>query len=97
MQRCAILLLLAISGSRAYDRLKSIYTWKTLDFVFPSEQARQIAIRNGDFIPGAPLPIDVDVYEDGECFRRSRCLQGRRECGQCTITVQRIAMQRWGR
>lgn len=65
MQRCAILLLLAISGSRAYDRLKSIYTWKTLDFVFPSEQARQIAIRNGDFIPGAPLPIDVDVYEDG--------------------------------
>nr|XP_033183503.1 uncharacterized protein LOC117153503 [Bombus vancouverensis nearcticus] len=57
-----ILLLLTIVNLRALEKLKIIYSWKSLDFVFPSEHARLAAIKSGNFIPGSPLPIDVDVY-----------------------------------
>ncbi|XP_076243456.1 yellow-e3 isoform X2 [Calliopsis andreniformis] len=60
-----ILLFLGISGSRPYEKLKIIYSWKSLEFAFPNEVAKFVAIKNGDFIPGAPLPIDVDVYTGG--------------------------------
>ncbi|CAK9798071.1 Protein yellow [Anthophora quadrimaculata] len=58
-----VLLLFAISHSSAFEKLKSIFSWKALEFAFPSEHAKLIAIKNGDFIPGAPVPIDVDVYQ----------------------------------
>ncbi|XP_017755159.1 PREDICTED: protein yellow-like [Eufriesea mexicana] len=57
-----ILLLLAIVGARGQDKLKKIYSWKTLEFDFPSEQTKLSAIKNGIFIPGASIPIDVDVH-----------------------------------
>lgn len=57
-----ILLLLTIVNLQALEKLKIIYSWKSLDFVFPSEHARLAAIKSGNFIPGSPLPIDVDVY-----------------------------------
>ena len=57
-----ILLLLGISSSLTHEKLKTIYSWKALEFAFPNEHDRQLAITKGDFIPGAPLPIDVDVY-----------------------------------
>lgn len=56
-----ILLLPAIVAS-AHEKLRNIYSWKALDFAFPDEQIRAIAIKTGAFVPGAPLPIDVDVY-----------------------------------
>ncbi|KOC60607.1 Protein yellow [Habropoda laboriosa] len=58
-----VLLLIAISHSRATEKLKSIFSWKALEFNFPSEHARLTAIKNGDFIPGNSLPIDMDVYQ----------------------------------
>ncbi|XP_076623551.1 yellow-e3 [Colletes latitarsis] len=64
-----ILLVVAISGSPTYEKLKSIYEWKRLEFAFPNEIARQTAIKNGQFIPGAPVPIDVDVYNGGHMSR----------------------------
>lgn len=60
-----ILLLLTIVNLQALEKLKIIYSWKSLDFVFPSEHARLTAIKSGNFIPGSPLPIDVDVYNGG--------------------------------
>lgn len=63
-----ILLLLGISSSLTHEKLKTIYSWKALEFAFPNEHHRQLAIEKGDFIPGAPLPIDVDVYTGGTNF-----------------------------
>ena len=60
-----VLLLSTIVSLQAYEKLKSIYSWKALDFAFPNEHARLTAINNRVFIPGSPLPIDVDVYYEG--------------------------------
>ncbi|KAK1118673.1 hypothetical protein K0M31_014977 [Melipona bicolor] len=62
----SVLLLSTIVNLQAYEKLKSIYSWKALDFAFPNEYARLTAISNGVFIPGSPLPIDVDVYNEGK-------------------------------
>lgn len=43
------------------EKLRGIYSWKSLDFKYPSVNEREQAIRNGSFIFGAPFPIDVDV------------------------------------
>ncbi|XP_011881014.1 PREDICTED: protein yellow-like [Vollenhovia emeryi] len=53
-------LLLERCGS--IEKLKSIYSWKALEFAFPNEHARHLAIQEGRFIPGASVPIDVDFY-----------------------------------
>ncbi|XP_076169512.1 yellow-e3 [Ptiloglossa arizonensis] len=60
-----LLLIVVTSGSPVYERLKIIYEWKALEFAFPSELDRQTAIKNQIFVPGGPLPIDVDVYNGG--------------------------------
>ncbi|KAL0104718.1 hypothetical protein PUN28_016387 [Cardiocondyla obscurior] len=49
-------------GCTSFDKMKTIYSWKALEFAFSNEQHRHNAIQQGEFIPGAPLPIDVDFY-----------------------------------
>ncbi|XP_011494303.1 PREDICTED: protein yellow-like [Ceratosolen solmsi marchali] len=44
------------------SKLRNVYSWKSLDFVFPNDVVREAAIRSGRFKPGAAIPIDVDVY-----------------------------------
>lgn len=66
--RCDLLFLLfvfVVSHSHGYDPLKLMFSWKSLEFDFPSEQDRQWAIDNGQFIRGTLVPIDVDVYNKG--------------------------------
>ncbi|XP_076761878.1 yellow-e3 [Xylocopa sonorina] len=58
----AVLMLLLTVSLEAIEKMKTIYSWKSLEFAFPNEHAKQTAINNGAFIPGAPVPIDVDVY-----------------------------------
>lgn len=53
---------LLLGACASFEKLKGIYSWKALEFAFPNPQARYDAIREGRFIPGAPLPIDVDFY-----------------------------------
>lgn len=53
---------LLLGGSTCIEKLKNIYSWKALDFAFPSQEARTQAIIEGRFIPGASVPIDVDFY-----------------------------------
>ncbi|XP_012284346.1 protein yellow [Orussus abietinus] len=57
---------LAVSRSFEREKLRGVYSWKILEFDFPSERARDAAIRQERFIPGAPVPIDVDVYYNGK-------------------------------
>lgn len=61
-----LLVLLAARDARAYEKLRTIYSWKSLDFAYPNDYERQLAVSSGDFVPGGPLPIDVDVYAGGK-------------------------------
>nr|ARK19905.1 yellow-like protein [Ampulex compressa] len=58
----SLLLLGILSGSWGHEKMKNIYSWKSLEFAFPSEEARDAAIHEGRFIPGKLAPIDTDVY-----------------------------------
>ncbi|KAJ8678882.1 hypothetical protein QAD02_014669 [Eretmocerus hayati] len=44
------------------NKLRKVFEWKQLDFDFGSDIAREAAIRNGRYRPGASIPIDVDVH-----------------------------------
>lgn len=48
--------------------LKIIYEWKQIRYAYPNPQQEQYDIKNGDYIPGKPYPVDVDVYYPGECI-----------------------------
>ncbi|XP_014223730.1 protein yellow-like [Trichogramma pretiosum] len=52
----------AASFPKAPEKLKIVYSWKSLDFAFESEAVRESALRTGRFKPGAAIPIDVDVH-----------------------------------
>lgn len=56
---------LLLEGCASIEKMKGIYSWKALEFAFPNEHARSLAIQEGHFIPGAPVPIDVDFYHKG--------------------------------
>ncbi|XP_012227991.1 dopaminechrome tautomerase-like [Linepithema humile] len=53
---------LLLGGCASIEKLKGIHSWKALEFAFPNKHARDLAILEGRFIPGAPLPLDVDFY-----------------------------------
>ncbi|EFN80990.1 Protein yellow [Harpegnathos saltator] len=57
-----IIPLVVLGGCASIDKLRVIYSWKALEFAFPNAAARKLAIQEGRFIPGAPIPIDVDFY-----------------------------------
>lgn len=46
-------------------QMKIVHEWKSLEFDFPNEAVKSSAIRSGDYIPGAAVPIDVDAFERG--------------------------------
>jgi hypothetical protein len=46
--------------------LRLVNEWKSFDFEFPSEAARQKAIECGEFVEGNSVPIDVDIHYKGE-------------------------------
>ncbi|KAJ8679948.1 hypothetical protein QAD02_015735 [Eretmocerus hayati] len=48
--------------------LDTVFKWKFVDFLWNSRSERQKAIDSRAYIPSAPLPIDVDVSQDGRVF-----------------------------
>lgn len=56
---------LLLRGSENIEKLKNIYSWKALEFAFPNEHVKELAIQEGRFIPGASIPIDVDFHHRG--------------------------------
>lgn len=57
-----ILVLMAVAAAKKSEKMRMIHSWKKLEFAYPKPADRDAAIKNGDFVPGAPVPIDVDVY-----------------------------------
>lgn len=57
--------IIVVKSQSTVNKLRGVYSWKALEFAFPNNQARENAILIGDFIPGNPVPIDVDVDYGG--------------------------------
>jgi len=64
----------------AYAPLLERFTWKTMDFAYPNERTRQLAIASGEYIPENSLPVGIEIWRnklfvtiprwrDGECPR----------------------------
>lgn len=43
-------------------KLEERYSWNQLDFVFPSQQMKDIAIASGNYIPQNALPVGVEHW-----------------------------------
>ncbi|XP_026318568.1 protein yellow-like isoform X2 [Hyposmocoma kahamanoa] len=46
---------------RAESNLRIVNQWAELEFVFPDEETKQIALTKRHYVPGKSVPIDVDV------------------------------------
>ncbi|XP_075231424.1 protein yellow-like isoform X2 [Lycorma delicatula] len=46
------------------NKLKEVFSWKEIDFVFPNDFAREEAIASKEFIPANNLPLGLEIFED---------------------------------
>lgn len=53
-------------GRNNVKKLDLKYSWKNLEFGFPTEAERQAAIQNNNYQPDAVIPIDIDVQYIGK-------------------------------
>lgn len=60
---CLVVLISALVGTihGAY-KLEERYSWNQVDFVFPSQAMKDIAISSGDYIPQNALPVGIEHY-----------------------------------
>ena len=58
-----LLLVLLIAGATA-RKLEEKFSWKELEFSWPSEEAKQEAIRSGKYIESHNLPLGLDVWKN---------------------------------
>ncbi|XP_071444323.1 protein yellow-like [Hetaerina americana] len=74
---CVLLLALSIAPiCTAEGNFPEIFGWSTLDFEFPSDSARQSALRSGYFVPGNSQPIDVQAVGDRVFITMPRWKEG---------------------
>ncbi|XP_054257090.1 protein yellow-like [Macrosteles quadrilineatus] len=59
-----LILLLILCPATLAGHMETMYSWKAVDFVFPSEEIRTESLANGDFIPENNLIIDVDTWAE---------------------------------
>ncbi|XP_065220917.1 protein yellow-like [Planococcus citri] len=59
-----VLLGLVCLTAAATNSLQERFSWKIVDFEFPSEDARNEAIRNGEFIPENNLPLGLERWRN---------------------------------
>ncbi|XP_037964790.2 major royal jelly protein 1 isoform X1 [Plutella xylostella] len=52
-------------GLGAKSDLRVVRQWAELDFAFPSEAERSLALASRAYVPGNSVPIDVDVHHRG--------------------------------
>ncbi|XP_034254605.1 protein yellow-like [Thrips palmi] len=50
----------AVQASKLQER----FSWKSLDFAFPDERTRQLALQTGGFIPENNLPVGIELWGD---------------------------------
>lgn len=49
-------------GLHGQNQLRVVRQWAEMDFVYPSEEAKQRAARENYYVRGNSVPIDVEVH-----------------------------------
>ena len=57
-----IFVLVAVVASAAGKKLEEKFSWKELEFNWPSEEVKQEAIRSGKYVESNNLPLGLDVW-----------------------------------
>lgn len=63
-----------------YAPLFERFAWKKMDFAYPDERSRQLAMASGEYIPENSLPVGIEIWRNklfvtiprwrnGECQR----------------------------
>lgn len=58
---------LAVQGwGSSYGRapLLERYAWKAMDYAYPDEMSRQLAMMKGDFVPENSLPVGMEIWRN---------------------------------
>lgn len=58
-----LVLVIAVAYATA-TKLEEKFSWKELDFAWPSEEVKQEAIKSGKYIESHNLPLGLDVWKD---------------------------------
>ncbi|KAK9497287.1 hypothetical protein O3M35_004634 [Rhynocoris fuscipes] len=59
-----IFLIIFIEIKSENTKLKEIFSWKELDYKFENEDARNMSIDSGEFIPEQNLPLGLEIWKD---------------------------------
>ncbi|CAG9854415.1 unnamed protein product [Phyllotreta striolata] len=59
-----LLLLLILDVARSAQKLQEFFEWKIMDFDFPSERDRAMAIFRGKYKPENSLPVGIEIWRD---------------------------------
>ncbi|GLH04329.1 Protein yellow [Gryllus bimaculatus] len=54
----------SVAAAEGAQKLAERFAWRALDWAYPTEGARQQALRSGDFIPENNLPVGIEVWGD---------------------------------
>lgn len=46
------------------DRLREVFSWRQVDFMFPDQQTRQAAIASGEYVQANNMPLGLEVWRD---------------------------------
>ncbi|XP_050424662.1 uncharacterized protein LOC126835860 [Adelges cooleyi] len=68
MARLALAIILlgccSFSVRSTNDRLREVFSWKQVDFVFPDQQTRQAAINSREYVQANNMPLGLEVWRD---------------------------------
>ncbi|XP_058808636.1 major royal jelly protein 3-like isoform X2 [Phymastichus coffea] len=66
--RLTFAILLFTSATLASSKLKTIYEWKYIDYMWESPAQKERYLQNGEYDYTNIVPIDVDKARDGRVF-----------------------------
>lgn len=63
---CAIcvITLLILSKVETTTKLRELFSWKALDYAYPSYDDKVRALFSGEFIPENNLPVGIEIWRD---------------------------------
>lgn len=83
---CALFVVAVVGLASGQTKLQERFSWRQMDWVFPSQQIRERAIASGDYIPTNGLPVGIERWQNklfvsvprwrnGQCNPEKLCLK----------------------
>ncbi|KAJ8664385.1 hypothetical protein QAD02_006047 [Eretmocerus hayati] len=62
------LVVIVVTSVLSDASIQTVFQWRYFDFVWPSESAKQQAVRDGSYNLSQVIPSDIDIAKDGRVF-----------------------------